>query len=184
MRMGGLILTGGASSRMGEDKAGLPWGGVRAVDRLAALARSAGCDLVCSVGVESYGLAFIPDIEPGGGPAAGLAAGVRALAAQQCDRALVLAVDAPTVTLSDLAPLLDAADPGAVYEGLPLPMVIEVAILPPGAGAGWPLRRLVDQAGLKVIASDPGRILRLRGANTPAERATLLAELSELPGSG
>ena len=37
MSLGALILTGGASSRMGEDKALLEWGGVRAVDRLVAL---------------------------------------------------------------------------------------------------------------------------------------------------
>lgn len=179
MKTAGLILTGGASSRMGHDKAELRWGGVRAVDRLASLARAAGCVPVCSVGVQSYGLTFIPDLEPGGGPVAGVVAGLRALAQMGGDRALILAVDAATLSLPDIEPLLTAPLPGAVFEGLPLPMVIGISALPAEAGAGWPLRRLVERAGLAVLRPDPGALVRLRGANTPEERAALLGELGE-----
>lgn len=89
-------------------------------------------------------------------------------------RALVLAVDAPTITAEDLAPLLAAEAPGAAFEGLPLPMVLDLSALPDGAGAGWPLRRLVERAGLAVVAVPADAEARLRGANTPEERAGLL----------
>lgn len=179
MTTAGLILTGGASSRMGRDKAELLWGGVRAVDRLAKIAREAGCAEVFSVGVRSYGLPFVADLEPGGGPVAGVAAGLKRLARSGATRALVLAVDAPTLSAEDVAPLLAAPLPGAIFEGLPLPMVVSVAALPEQAGAGWPLRRLVEQAGLAVIPAKPGSLQRLRGANTPEERAALLLDLDQ-----
>ncbi|HEY0651236.1 NTP transferase domain-containing protein, partial [Phenylobacterium sp.] len=50
MALGVVILTGGASSRMGADKAALLWGGRRAVDRLADLARELGAAAVLTSG--------------------------------------------------------------------------------------------------------------------------------------
>jgi molybdopterin-guanine dinucleotide biosynthesis protein A len=55
---GVLILTGGGSRRMGRDKAALDWGGVRAVDRLAELARALGAQRVLTVGAD-LGLPFV-----------------------------------------------------------------------------------------------------------------------------
>lgn len=169
---GAIILTGGASRRMGADKAALDWGGQRAVDRVAALARAAGAVRVLTAG-RDLGLEHVDDPAPGAGPVGGVLAGARALAAHGLTRALVLAVDAPTVTVEDLAPLLAAAAPGAFYDGLPVPMVVILAALPAEAEAGWPLRRLVERAGLAGLACDEAVRARLRGANTPEERAAL-----------
>jgi molybdopterin-guanine dinucleotide biosynthesis protein A len=170
---GVLILTGGGSRRMGRDKAALDWGGVRAVDRLDALARALGAERVLTVGAD-LGLPFVPDPEPGAGPVGGVLAGAAALRAAGLARALILAVDAPTITADDLAPLLAAPAPGAAFEGLPLPMVLDLSALPNDAQAGWPLRRLVERAGLAVVAVPAEAEARLRGANTPEERAGLL----------
>ncbi|WP_421739047.1 molybdenum cofactor guanylyltransferase [Caulobacter sp.] len=170
---GALILTGGGSRRMGRDKADLDWGGARAVDRVADLARAVGAQPVMTVGTD-LGLPWVPDPEPGAGPVGGLLAGVAALRALGVERALILAVDAPTLTTEDLAPLLAAEAPGAAYEDLPLPMVLMVSALPDGAEAGWPLRRLVERAGLLAVAVPAGAEARLRGANTPEERARLI----------
>jgi molybdopterin-guanine dinucleotide biosynthesis protein A len=165
---GAIILTGGASRRMGADKAALDWGGRRAVDRVAALATAAGAARVLTAGSD-HGLEHVDDPSPGSGPVGGVLAGARVLAAHGLARALVLAVDAPTVTAEDLAPLLAAAEPGAFYDGLPVPMVVTLAALPAEAEAGWPLRRLVERAGLAALACDEEVRARLRGANTPEE---------------
>ena len=179
MALGVIILTGGASSRMGADKAEALWLGVRAVDRVADLARRCGAARVLTVGARSHGLAFVPDDRAGGGPVGGVVAGVRALAEAGCDRALVLAVDAPTLEPEDLAPLLDAAPPGAAFDGLYLPMSLEITALPAEVEAGWPLGRLVERAGLLRIPCPPDRLDRVRGANTPQEREVLLQRLGK-----
>lgn len=177
--LGAIILTGGASSRMGEDKAALDWAGLRAVDRVAALARAAGAQSVVTAGMRDYGLPHAPDDEPFAGPVGGVLAGVRALQAAGCARALVLAVDAPTIRPDDLAPLLAQGHPGAAYEGLPLPMIVALSAIPAEAAADWPVKRLAELAGLNQLACPPAARLRLRGANTPQERAALLAELDD-----
>jgi len=171
---GAIILTGGASRRMGADKAALEWDGQRAVDRVAALAGAVCAARVLTAGTD-HGLEHVDDPAPGGGPVGGVLAGARALAAHGLTRALVLAVDAPTLTAEDLAPLLAAAEPGAFYDGLPVPMMLTLAALPTGAEAGWPLRRLVERAGLAALACDEALRSRLRGANTPEERDRLRA---------
>ncbi|KQY28930.1 molybdopterin-guanine dinucleotide biosynthesis protein A [Caulobacter sp. Root487D2Y] len=169
---GAIILTGGASRRMGADKAVLEWDGRRAVDRVAALATAVGAVRVLTAG-RDHGLEHVDDPAPGGGPVGGVLAGARALAAHGLARVLVLAVDAPTVTAEDLAPLLAVEGPGAFYEGLPVPMVLTLAALPVEAEDSWPLRRLVERARLVALACDEAVAARLRGANTPEERAAL-----------
>jgi molybdopterin-guanine dinucleotide biosynthesis protein A len=165
--LGAIILCGGASRRMGRDKAVLDWDGARAVDRVAALARAVGAQALVTAGAD-LGLPWVADDTALAGPVGGVLAGARAL---RTDRLLVLAVDAPTLTVEDLAPLLAA---GGYYEGLPVPMVVETSALPADAQAGWPLRRLVERAGLVALPVPDGAMPRLRGANTPEERTGLL----------
>lgn len=172
MRLGALILTGGASRRMGADKASLDWDGRSAVARVAELARAVGADGLLTVGPGDHGLPRVSEEPPGGGPVAGIVAGAARLRA---DRVLVLAVDAPTVTAADLASLLSAPAPGAAFAGLHLPLVVWPQALPADAGAGWAMGRLVEAMGLATLEPPPDAIPRLRGANTPQERATLLA---------
>ena len=177
MNLGVIILTGGPSSRMGADKAGLDWLGRRAVDRLGDLARDLGAAAVVTAGPRDYGLPAVAEDPPGGGPVAGIMAAAAVLRAQGCARALVLAADAPTVTAADLAPLLDAPGPGAAYDRLNLPLVVELDRLPLEAGHGWAMGRLVDVAGLARLPPSPDATVRLRGANTPEEREALLRSL-------
>lgn len=164
--LGAIILCGGGSRRMGRDKALLDWDGQRAVDRVAALARAVGAQGLVTAGAD-LGLPWVPDDEAGAGPVGGVLAGARALGTA---RLLVLAVDAPTLTAQDLAPLLAV---GGYYEGLPVPMVMKAGALPADAEAGWPLRRLVERAGLVPLPVPEGAMARLRGANTPEEREAL-----------
>jgi len=177
MVLSAIILTGGAGSRMKADKAALSWAGRRAVDRVVDLAEAVGARVVLTVGAQDYGLPLVRDAKPLGGPVGGVLAGASALTEAGCDRMLVLAVDAPTIRSADIGPLIAHAGIGAAFEGLHLPMVVDIARLPAEAEAGWPLARLLDFAGVARLASPPGARARLRGANTPDEREVLLAEL-------
>lgn len=189
MALGVIILTGGASSRMGIDKAAADWNGRRAVDRLAGLAKALGAVACVTAGPLSYGLPFAAEHPPGGGPVAGLVAAAALLRARGCIRVLLLAVDAPTVTAADLAALLAAESPGACFDGLRLPLVMDLAQLPSDSGRGWSMGRLAEAAGLALLPCPAGAEHRLRGANTPSEREALLhaliaAEAAQNEGAG
>src|SRR5436190_11510610 len=76
-----VVLTGGASRRMGRDKALLPVGGVAMAARVASALRKAGADDITCVGgdldgLRALGLDAIEDEWPGEGPVAGLLAGM------------------------------------------------------------------------------------------------------------
>lgn len=179
MRTGAMILTGGASRRMGVEKAALDWLGRRAVDRVVAVAAAAGLQPILTVGPEDYGYPRVLDEPPLGGPTGGVLAGAAALAQAGCQRAMVLAVDAPSLTAEDLSPLLTQGGAGAAFEGLHLPLVVDLSAIPSEAEAGWPLGRLVERAGVVRLPCPPDAAARLRGANTPEERQALLAELAD-----
>lgn len=153
---------------MGEDKAAIEWDGVRAVDWIAAVARAAGAEPVLTVGARDYGYDNVREPEADGGPVAGVLAGCAALRAMGIGRALVLACDAPTLRVEDLAPLLAGADPGAAYARLHLPLVVAIDRLP-SEGAGWSMKRLIAEAGVNLLEPQPDAMARLRGANTPDE---------------
>jgi molybdopterin-guanine dinucleotide biosynthesis protein A len=173
-----IILTGGASSRMGVDKAVQLWTGERAVDRVAQLAKALGARRIVTAGDGDYGFERAPDPKPQSGPVAGVLMGLATLRGEP-GRILVLAVDAPTLAPADLEVLLSAAGPGATFVGLPLPMVIKPAAVPAEAQFDWPLRRLVERAGLTQVSVEPSAAARARGANTPEEMARLLREAAQ-----
>jgi molybdopterin-guanine dinucleotide biosynthesis protein A len=124
-----------------------------------------------------YGLPNSPDATPSGGPVGGVLSGVEALREAGCDRGLILAVDAPTLSPDDLVELLALPSPGGAFEGLHLPMVIDLDALPAEARADWPLARLTERTGLARLACPEGRRAHVRGANTPQERQLLLLSL-------
>ena len=178
MDLGAIILTGGSSSRMGADKAAVLWSGVRAVDRVVALATALGAAPVLTAGAVDYGHPFAPDALERGGPVGGILAAAARLRGAGCERALVLAVDAPTIEAGDLADLLAADGSGAAFADLHIPMVIALDAIAADVEAGWPLARLIERAGLARPACPPGARPRLRGANTFEEQAVLIEALT------
>ena len=95
----GLLLTGGASRRMGTDKALIEVDGQRLVDRAAAVL-AAVADPVIEVGPGWSDLPAVREDPPGSGPLAALSTGAAALRAAGHDGAvLVLAVDMPRVSV-------------------------------------------------------------------------------------
>jgi len=95
--IGALLLTGGASRRLGFDKAELRLGDERLADR-AARVLLAVCDPVLEVGPGRSPLPVVREASPGEGPLAALVAGAEALRAGGAEGpVLLLAVDLPFV---------------------------------------------------------------------------------------
>lgn len=95
MEVAGFVLAGGRSTRMGRDKAQLPWNGATLVEHVASIVRQA----VGNVTIIGKGADLIPDC----GPLGGL---LTALSGTAADRALIVACDMPNLTpalLRDLA---------------------------------------------------------------------------------
>lgn len=91
----GVVLCGGASTRMGQDKSLLPVRGEPMAARVAAALRAAGAAHVEAVGGDvaalgAVGLVATPDRWPGQGPLGGV---VQALTADGADAVAVLACD-------------------------------------------------------------------------------------------
>jgi molybdenum cofactor guanylyltransferase len=104
------VLTGGKSSRMGRDKALLPFrGGALAAHVAATVAAAAGS--VTLIGdprkYGHLGYPVLPDRTPGAGPVGGIES---ALSYTDADWNLVLACDMPAVSGAFLRGLLDAAE--------------------------------------------------------------------------
>lgn len=113
----GLILAGGLSSRMGEDKATLMIDGQTMLERTAMALRAAGADLVVVSGARPGG---IPDRWPQAGPVGGIASAAEVLPDAEW---LIVPVDMPRLGASVLAPLLSERSLGATrWDGHPLPM--------------------------------------------------------------
>jgi len=92
--MAGVLLTGGASTRMGTDKARLVVNGETLAAR-AARVLSAACDPVIEVGQGVSGLPAIQEDPPGAGPLVALLAGYGALGRPR--PVLLLACDLPLI---------------------------------------------------------------------------------------
>jgi molybdopterin-guanine dinucleotide biosynthesis protein A len=107
----GMLLTGGASRRLGTDKASVTIRGITLAAAAGRLLSSVAAPAI-EVGDGVSGLASVREAPPGDGPLAAVAAGFRALHASGYDgAALVLATDLPDITVALLE--LIAGWPGA-----------------------------------------------------------------------
>lgn len=162
----GVLLTGGASTRMGTDKATLRVGGVPMAVRLAGLLRQALGGPLLEVGPGCSGLPAVPDDVPGAGPLAAVATAARWLAEGGWHGpALVLACDLPL--LSRAAVDLLARWPG------------EGAVLPVVGGHRQPLcaRWSADDLAAAVrLAAEGQRSLRGLPGASPGAGASMDAE--------
>lgn len=114
MDCAGLLFTGGASRRLGVDKATLLVAGERLVDRAGRLLGEV-CAPVLEVGPGHGGLASVREDPPGAGPLAALVAGAAALVARgHAGPTLALAVDLPSVDAALLRWLVEHEAPSTV----------------------------------------------------------------------
>jgi molybdopterin-guanine dinucleotide biosynthesis protein A len=156
-----VVLSGGAAARLdGADKSALEYAGSTLLEHaLEAVAAASEVVVVGPAVPTSRAVTFTRESPPGGGPLAGLSAGVAALAGGQ-PLVVALAVDMPYVTADTVARLLaavgegdgawlvDAAGrrqlAGAVRRGL---------VPAPGEADGVPMRRLMGRERTVDVAS-------------------------------
>jgi len=117
VRVLGLILGGGHSSRMGTDKVLVDFGGKAMAAHVAATMRELGAVEVVLGGAApgvgaTLGLAVAAEPNPGFGPMSGLAAGMIAAgsAIPRFDIVVVCPCDTPAVAAHDLQKLVDCLD--------------------------------------------------------------------------
>jgi molybdopterin-guanine dinucleotide biosynthesis protein A len=154
MTVGGVLLTGGSSRRLGVDKATLVVHGQRLADHAAAVL-GAVCTRVVEVGSGVTDLPVCREDPIGSGPLAGLVAGATALGIGASDGVVLLACDLPGVEVPlvrlvaewpgrpTVIPLADG-EPQLVcarYGRAALEQAVDVL-----AAGGRSLRRLLDRA--------------------------------------
>jgi molybdopterin-guanine dinucleotide biosynthesis protein A len=119
----GVVLAGGLSSRMGRDKALLPWKGRPLIERQVAVLREAGVDTVHISG-ERADYRGVADPVAHAGPLGGIA-GVAAMC--EDGELLIIPVDMPRLHSTLLQRLLVAPSAGCVhFAGYVLPMRVRL----------------------------------------------------------
>jgi molybdenum cofactor guanylyltransferase len=106
----GYVLVGGNSSRMGRNKALLPYHGITLAESVAEVVRAAAGTAALVGGRPCgalSGIGFVPDLYPGEGPLGGI---LSALRSSTADWNLMVACDMPDLEANFLRQLLDAAD--------------------------------------------------------------------------
>lgn len=170
------VLTGGASRRMGRDKASLPVDGVPMAVRVAEAARAAGAVEVVSIGAPVDGVAHRPDDHPGEGP---LGAVLTALRWAGDRRVLVLSCDLVSPSPTVMQRAVDALGP-AHHLAVPLaegrPQWLHAAWAPPGPIDELEARfaageRSIHRAAADLVAVyyDEPDLAALADADTPAD---------------
>jgi molybdenum cofactor guanylyltransferase len=161
MRVAAAVLAGGASRRMGADKATLLVDGVALAERVAAAAGAVADPvvLVAPAGHPAAGLGLPVIADPGAGPLAAVAA---ACAGLDAGRVLVLAADHPDLQPALLRLLVAVDAPAvacrragrvepmvAVYARAPALAAAEAMLAEPGGDRS--LRGLLARLGARVL---------------------------------
>lgn len=128
----GVVLAGGRSSRMGQDKALLSYKNNSLLDHAVSLLNRAGIETVYISGQrENY--TCIPDLSPGCGPVGAIYSVARYLRSRvDLHRSnlycLFIPVDMPLLTTSTLKALIDSklASRAVCFEGYPFPLIVSI----------------------------------------------------------
>ena len=194
-----IVVGGGGGQRLGGvSKPNLVLGGVRLIDRVCAAltgACGAGCVAVVPPAVRvPDGVAQTLEDPPGGGPLAGIDAGLSALNLGEGGLVVVVSVDAPGV--GEFVPLLlaeplgEAADGRIVRGGDPEPFdqylmgvyraaslrrAIDEAVAALGSVRGVGVRRVLRSLALERVEVDA---LACRDVDTPEDLAWWEARLT------
>lgn len=160
-RVVGAVLCGGASRRMGRDKALVEVGGVALARRVADALGAGGCDAVLAVGgdagaLAALGLEPVPDRWPGDGPLGGLATALAAASARGADRLVLVPCDLVHPDAAAIADLARALAEAPAAEAVAVAVGERVQWLPSAWRVGPDVARrlaaLVDDGGRRLDA--------------------------------
>lgn len=179
-RLTGIVLAGGASRRMGCDKAELVVNGRRLLDHAVLQLRAAGARSVVISG-QRTGYDSVGDVVADQGPLGGIDSVIAARPGLEGNLLLIVPVDTPALDAAALKRLVAATrgGPGAIYSGSPLPMAVRATeglrrglqhLLTPGEKAA--VGRLAEALGLRAI---PPTGVDLTNLNYPADLAHVIA---------
>jgi molybdenum cofactor guanylyltransferase len=189
MQASGFVLAGGGSTRMGRNKALLPFHGTTLVEYIAGIVRET-VGSATLIGDPSQlgqlGLRVVPDILPGHGPASGI---YTALTMSSTPWNVIVGCDMPGITSGILLELLHRATlpsigtngvaaTGADGEPEPLCAVYHRRCLPAVARAirekRLKMKSLLIDLGAEML---PVNASALANVNTPAEWAEFESKL-------
>ncbi len=167
-KLGGLVLAGGASRRMGRDKAHLSVQGQSLTQIMVSKLRAAGCDTVMVSG--PHGIA---DIYPGQGPLAGIHAAFAHM--DDAEAMLIVPVDMPALCVRSLHALGETPGDAVLYkhQSLPLKLVLndeircrleDILATPDG---DWSIRNFVRGLGAHMLDPEVLDRVELTNLNTP-----------------
>lgn len=188
MQASGFVLAGGGSTRMGRNKALLPFRGATLVEHVAEIVRQAAGSVTLigdPLQLGHLGLPVVPDQLLASGPAGGI---YTVLSLTSNDWNLIAGCDMPAITADMLRDLLRraarapvdcvaAAGPGGEPE--PLCAVYHRRCLPAVARAiqekRLKMKNLLAELDIELMLADPSAIANV---NTPAEWAEFEAKRS------
>ncbi|QDT56878.1 putative molybdenum cofactor guanylyltransferase [Caulifigura coniformis] len=199
MSIGGIILAGGRSSRMGTAKAGLRFGGETLLERMVRVVGEVVQPVVVVVGAEQEwpaipGVAVLQDKTPDCGPLVGLLTGLEWLQTHRLDAGFVTACDMPFLTSRVIGAIAgelgdaEVAAPRCDGRWQPLAAAYSTSLIPRiqerlAAGQRSLIglieasqRREVEPSVLAGVDPDG---LTLANVNTPADFERALARLAK-----
>jgi molybdopterin-guanine dinucleotide biosynthesis protein A len=169
----GIVLAGGASSRMGQDKTDMLWHGQTLLQHACKLLDDIGCPSVCVLGRPDLenGLA---DINPGAGPGQALLQALEQARDKSLRGILALPADMPRLNADVLSPLLSLPDNTAgAWARHPLPLFLPATVSPTDPASIRAIRDLLNAGPVErpqLPASLEGHMLNV---NTPEDFAAL-----------
>ncbi len=192
----GVVLAGGKSSRMGQDKACLQLVGESLLQRAHRTLHNAGCHYMLLSGQPrpEWAGANVPDLAPDAGPVGGIISALQSIVthATQTVTVAFIPVDAPLLSPGLLRRLLERAQQdGCVIDGTPLPVALRTtsavmdqcaATLPAlQAGESRSVKQFLQPLSLTRIEQSDAIRPCLRNVNTPTEWEDFRHEFENRP---
>lgn len=161
-KIAGVVLAGGRSSRMGQNKALLDYNSEPLLDHMVALLEQTGIhDIYVSGDFEGY--CCIPDSAPHEGPAWAMVDVLQQLT--DYGGVLFVPVDMPLLCVDALGILMEQAK-GGYFEGFPLPVFITNADLKERTKS---VKALLKKLKISPITLPPELEFCMTNTNTPEE---------------